>query len=402
MAERIYCILLWLYPAEHRQAYGGLMLQHARDLGRDARQHGGWQIIIFYLRLITDALHNAGFEQWEAIMIKNRFSPASWLTVLLAAIPGMLLVFTRVDITRLGQVLPQLVSIGYLAILVVGVTLIWYRQRRFPAWALLPAGLLLWNVVFLVGNLLNGLISDLGWLSPLWQDGMLGFAMLEIVLIVVLAVLLLRGQHLTASTWLVCGAIVLANLLLTILLFQDLPIPARLDPDIFLFLYNTAIGLLDGLLLVAAGLLAVRQHGTLTMLVLLGGYGYMFLDSDFISGFLLKEWAGYPAYAIGMTALFLVVPPIAMLRARTRMGRALAVFIPVGIFLIARIAVPSLVLPYYPHQIPWGEILFSVNVMLNFVLAWVLYSNIEKAIQGEEIVEVVSSPPQPLVSGNYQ
>jgi hypothetical protein len=401
MAERIYWILLRLYPVDHRQAFGQLMLQHARDLERDYRQRGGWQISIFYLRLVKDGILNAGFEQWEAIMANNRFTPASWLTVLLATIPGLMMVFNRVNITQLGQILPQLVAYSYLAILIIGVPLIWYRQRRFPAWGLLPAGLVFWNVLFLAGNLLTGLLSNLGWLSPQWADGLIGFALIEIVLTVVLAVLLLSGQRLSVSAWLACGAIVLANLLLTVLVFAELPIPVRLDPDILLFLYNTSIGLLDGLLLVAAGLLAVRQHGTLAMLVLIGGYGYMLLDSDFISGFRLNQWAGYPAYTMSMAALFMVVTPIALLRARTRLGRLLAVFIPIGMFQIARIAVPNLVLLDYPHLVPWGDIMLSLNVLLNFVLAWVLYSNIEKAIQGEEIVEVVSSPPQPLVSGDY-
>lgn len=402
MAEHIYCILLWLYPAEHRQAYGGLMLQHARDLERDAFQRRGWQLLFLYFRLIKDGILNAGREQWEVIMANNRFSPASWFTVLLAAIPGLLLVFSRVNIIQLAPILQSLVAYGYLAILIVGVPLFWYRQRRFPAWALLPAGLVIWEVVYLAGNLLTELLSDLGWLPPLWQDGMLGFAMLEIFLTVVLAVFLLRGQRLTTSVWLAMGAIFLVNLLETILYYFALPAPSWIVPGIFNYLSNASIGLLDGLLLVAAGLLAVRQHGLMAMLVVIGGFGYMCMDSDFISGFRLNQWAGYPIYSIGMTALYLVVTPIALLRARTRLGRLLAVFIPVGIYLSARIVVPLLVIPYYPHQVPWGDILFSVNVMLNFVLAWVLYSNIEKAAHGEEIVGAVSNPPQPVLSGNYQ
>jgi len=400
MAERIYCILLWLYPAEHRQAYGGLMLQHARDLERVAFQRRGWQLLFLYLRLINDGILNAGREQWEVIMANNRFSPASWFTVLLAAIPGLLMVFTRVDITRLGQILPMLVTYGYLAILVIGVIFVWYRQRRFPVWALLPAGLLFWTAVFMAGSFLAQLLGDLGWLPPMWQDAILGVGLLAIVLTIVLVALLLRGKRLPASVWLVVGTIFLVNLLLWILYFSDLMASTRYDPAILQFLYNAALGLLDGLMLVAVGLLAVRQHGVLAMLVVIGGYTYMCMDSDYFSGFRLNEWDGYTAYAISMVALYLVVTPIALLRARTRLGRALAVFIPVGIFLTARIAVPNLVLPG-PHLTPWGDIMLSVTVMLNFVLAWVLYSGLDKTAHEEETVRAISYPYQPSLSQNH-
>jgi hypothetical protein len=399
MAERIYRFLLLLFPADHRQAYGEPMLLHARDLGRDARRQGGWQIPWLYLRLVKDGVLNAWYERWEAIMGKNQYVPASWLTVLLAAIPGLFLVFERVDIMQLGQILPRLITFGYLAIVVIGVPLVWYRQRRFPVWALLPAGLLLWMAAFMVGDFLAWILGDLGWISPLWQDALFGLALLAIGLTVVFFALGLRGVRLTTPVWLVSGVIVSVNLLETILYFSSLPASARYDPALHQFLYNAAIGLLDGLMLVAVGTLAVRQHGVLAILVVIGGYGYMCMDSDFISGFRLNEWAGYTAYMISMVALYLVVTPIALLRARTPLGRLLAVFIPVGIFHIARIAVPALVRPG-PEITPWGDILLSVNVMLNFALAWVLYTNIDQVTHREAVVGVMSLPPQPSMSGN--
>jgi hypothetical protein len=301
-------------------------------------------------------------------MVNNRFTPGSWLTVLLAAFPGLLLVFSRVNLMQLGTILPRLVTFGYLAILVIGAPLIWYRRRRFPVWALVVAGFLLWEAVFLAGSLLAQFLSDLGWLPGMWQDGMLGYALVEVLMIVGLSVLLLRGQRLSTAVWLTIAFIVVVNLLA--FFYYKSIIPAWMVPVIVQFLSNSSIGLLDGLMLVAAGLLAVRQHGTLAMLVVIGGFGYMCLDSDFISGFRLNEWAWYTVYVVSMYGLYLVVTPVALLRARTRLGRLLAVFIPVGIFLIARIAVPDLVLPG-PHLMPWGDILLSINVMLIF-MAWVL------------------------------
>ena len=66
-AERIYRLLLWLYPAKHRQAYGSLMLQHARDLSRATRQRGRWHMAILCLRLMMDGIANAFVEHKEAI-----------------------------------------------------------------------------------------------------------------------------------------------------------------------------------------------------------------------------------------------------------------------------------------------------------------------------------------------
>jgi len=210
---------------------------------------------------------------------------------------------------------------------------------------------------------------------------------------------MLRGRRLSAKVWLVIGVIILVNLLALLDIFKR-PTVARLDTTMIQILYFAGSGLVEGLMLVAFGLLAVRQHGLLALLVVIGGYSYMLMDSDYISGFRLTEWAGYISYALSMIILYLVVTPVALLRARTRLGRALAVFVPVGIFHFARIAVPILVLPG-THQMPWGDILLSVNVMLSMFLAWFLYSDIYEAAHGEEMVSVVSYPPQSTLSGNH-
>ena len=52
LAEKLYRTLLRLYPREHRDAYAWLMMQHARDLRRDARERGRWQSVVMNLRLL--------------------------------------------------------------------------------------------------------------------------------------------------------------------------------------------------------------------------------------------------------------------------------------------------------------------------------------------------------------
>ena len=67
--------------------------------------------------------------------------------------------------------------------------------------------------------------------------------------------------------------------------------------------------------------------------------------------------------------------PAALLRAKTRQGRALAVFVPLVIFFTLHFIVPLLVIQE-PIRIPPGEVVGVINILLSFVLAWVVYSEV--------------------------
>jgi hypothetical protein len=75
---------------------------------------------------------------------------------------------------------------------------------------------------------------------------------------------------------------------------------------------------------------------------------------------------------VAVTILYLIVTPVALLRARTQVGRILAVIVPVTLFHAARVIIPSLVMQQ-PIQLQSGDIILSINVVLSFVLAAVLY-----------------------------
>lgn len=78
-AETLYRVLLRLYPREHRQAYGTLMLQHARDLERAAREHSRLHVAALYLRLAGDGLFNAAAEHVQALRAAdNSYDPVPW------------------------------------------------------------------------------------------------------------------------------------------------------------------------------------------------------------------------------------------------------------------------------------------------------------------------------------
>ena len=67
-AERLYHILLFVYPAEHRRAYGSLMAQLFRDLGRDAyREHGLTGLMRLWSRVLVDTAVSATVEHLHAL-----------------------------------------------------------------------------------------------------------------------------------------------------------------------------------------------------------------------------------------------------------------------------------------------------------------------------------------------
>jgi hypothetical protein len=142
---------------------------------------------------------------------------------------------------------------------------------------------------------------------------------------------------------------------------------------------------------VAVGLLAVRQHGVLALLVVVGGYSYWFTDSDYLAGYLLHQWAGLMPYLAIMPILFLVVLPVGLLRARTRLGRAYAVFVPATAFCLARLIVPKLVLGQLYTILP-GDVVLSLNILLSLVVAWVLYNHISENLPEAQPASLEASP----------
>ncbi len=361
-AERLYSLLVRLYPPEHRREYEVLMLQQARDLGREAGQHGRWQVFRLCLRLLKDGLSNAAIEQMEAIMmVKSGIQPAPWWSVLLAVIPGGLMILSRIGSTPLD--LPLMVlGYLYLGLLLIGLPVIWWRRKLVPAWGLLPVGLIAWWLVYLAGTLLTSANALLG----IWMG------LLQALLALVLFALLLRGRRLPALFWLVAGIILVFNLLMAVPYSRELYGGGQLLRGILTYFAGAWIGPLEGLMLVGIGLLAVRQHGELALLVVAGGYAYMLMDSDYLFASADRTWSGLLLYFIGLILIYMVVMPGAALRARTSRGRALAVFLPVALFHAARIIVPSLVLEG-TTGFPRGEIVLSANVLLSLLLGWTLY-----------------------------
>jgi hypothetical protein len=330
----------------------------------------------------------------EAIMTaNNRIKPAPWLIVLLASLPGLLAVLSRWNTELLRPLLPILGYL-YLGLLLLVLPIMWWQRRRFPVWALLPAGALMWFLTYKVGTELAWQVNSLHIIDLNWTARETGVALLSIVLIAVIIVALLRGQRLPGSVWLVIGVMLFGNAIMATLYSLTVDGGDRLFFGLSQYFTTSGLGPLEGLMLVAVGLLAARQHGVLAILVVVGGYSYMFTDTDYLFGYPFREWTGLSAYFVTITILYLVVVPVALLRARTRLGRAVAVFVPVVAFHVVRLTVPLLVIQQ-PIQLHPGNVIATINVILSLILAWVLYSYIGDARREIQVEDSLEATPLP-------
>lgn len=394
LAEHAYRVLLGLYPKKHRQVYEESMLQHARDLSRAAQQRGRWCVATLCLRLFIDGVINAGIEHLEAIMtVNNRIKPAPWLIVLLASLPGLLVVLSSWNAELLGPLLPILGYL-YLGLLFLVLPIIWWQRRRFPVWALLPAGALMWLLTYKAGTELSAQVNSFHILDLNWIGMETGIALLSIVLIAGISGGLLRSKRLPGSVWLVIGVMVFINIGLATLYSFNVNGSGGLFPGISQYFTTSGLGPLEGLMLVAFGLLAARQHGVLAILVVVGGYSYMVTDYDYLFGYPFRDWMGLSVYFVTMTILYMVVIPVALLRAKTRLGRALAVFLPIVAFHVARLTVPLLVIQQTIKLRP-GDVIATINIMLSLILAWVLYSYIADARHEIQVEDSLEATPLP-------
>jgi hypothetical protein len=395
LAERIYRVVLWLYPSKHRQAYEEPMLQHARDMGHAARRRGPWHVAVLCLRLLKDGVVNGAIERLEVIgMADNRYTPTPWLSVILAAFPGLLIAVSRRHTAQL-EPLQSVVGFLYLGLLVIAPPIIWWKRRRIPAWALLPAGIVVWSLTYMAGSGLWRLVDSLR-IPGLQQTGSwMWIPLVNLLLAAALFVVLLRGRRVPGPAWLVAGIMVFGNVLVAVLYSLAEFGGTELYSGVVWYLIMAGCGPTEGLMLVAVGLLAARQHGVLAILIVIGGYSFMCLDTDHLIGYRhFLEWAGLPAYLVAVTVSFLVVGPVTLLRARTRLGRALAVFAPVVVFHVARLMVPLLVIEQVVKLRP-GDVIMSINAVLSLALAWALYSPMGDTLRGAQPSGRLDPSPSP-------
>lgn len=371
IAERILQILVYLYPKEHRRAYGELIVQHARDLEREAQEQGSWQLVALYARLIMDGIMNAGIEHMEAIgMTSKRSKPIPWSSVALVLIPGLLIVLSRRYATVLG---PGLSVIGclYLALLLVGIPIVIWKRRQFPVWALVPAGAFLWFATYMAGAGLAQLINPFSRSGYEW----IGMVLLQSVIAILFMIALLRSHRLPRAIWPLIGIMALLNLPNAVIYSMSGYGGAQPFPGLARFILIWMAGPVEVMMFVSAGVLAARRQGMLAVLFVLGGSSYMLMDSDYLYAYTMRAWAGLTAYILMLTALYILAAPLAFLRAKTGLQRALALLVPVILFHAARLIVPVLVTQRTLMEVLPGDLIFSINGVLSILIALILYAS---------------------------
>lgn len=316
-------------------------------------------------------------------MTNRKFEPVAWPAVLVAVLSGLSLTISRFNIEVLRPFMPATILVFVIPALAIPI--LWWRKREIPIWGLLPGGALAWLLVYYLGMgiaaTLPGRMQSYGWII---------MTCLQLALAAVMFTVLLRGRQLSRSVWISVGLAALVYTVALVLLAPIYPEKPRFLDNPAYFLAVLA-GPAEGLFLVALGLLAARRHGVLAVLVILGGYVYMFTDSDYLFGYSLRDWAGLQLYLAVMTFLFLVVAPVGLMRARTAAGRAAGLFVPAILVLVARLVLPAMVVNLPMNR--GGDVLISVTVLVSLALGWVLYGDM-----GDAPREVPANGPDPMLS----
>jgi len=125
-AERIYALLLRLYPLGHRRDYDALMMQTFRDQVRDALANFGSLGIGFWLEVLADVVHSAWSERrstWEGGLRVNwiwkHFGVVAGLLLGGLAIVGIVLSNVVFPSTESDSEYTALYLVGYAAIFLV-------------------------------------------------------------------------------------------------------------------------------------------------------------------------------------------------------------------------------------------------------------------------------------------
>jgi hypothetical protein len=256
-------------------------------------------------------------------------------------------------------------------------------------WGLLFAGMLTWFLTYSAGNAL----TQQSWMPSVfgYESGMV---ILNITLAIILLVVSLRGWRVPKAVWAMISIMVLGNIVAAII-YGIVSSGGLLHYDGFQRLIIAALsGPTEGLMLVAVGALVAHRYGVLAILFVIGGYFYMFMDSDYLFGYPMRDWSGLSLYLFSASFLFLVMMPVALLRTRTRLGQATALFVPAILFVVARQVVPLLVMEQAVRMRP-GDVQISINVLLSLILAWILYSAMGESAEVDRLSGMQEGEAQP-------
>ncbi|HPV08049.1 MAG TPA: hypothetical protein PLD57_13320 [Aggregatilineales bacterium] len=163
LAERLYRLLLHLYPLDYRREYGDLMLTHFRDLLRDAqRSERAFAEEKLILHILLDTLHSAAREHLDAHQVGlaadlRQAKPLPLLTRLLALAPAFLYVLFY-SLNEVGVTVPPALIIAAACGVLLVTLWAWIKSLRrgssiIPGWLMYSAGSLTIVLVFALSRL---------------------------------------------------------------------------------------------------------------------------------------------------------------------------------------------------------------------------------------------------------
>lgn len=393
LSDRLYRVLLILYPASYRQEYGPLMAQAFRDLARCAcTREGRLGLVVLWLWTLVDLAKTAPGEHWEAIkeqfaMSKDAVSPLPWGQGLLAVLPvfffGAWMVSGDPRFTVGGLALSALVcAIGILI------------ERRIPTWSLLMLGILAQMAIMWVLGLPGERFPELWGLDTL--PGILVLTLPVWTLILFFLVYHRRRYGIPRLAWVLLGLIVLKDLVLS-----ATAIGSHSPPGFSAFVPGFIVYTLGQLALtgyellpVALGLPLARRRGLAVLLFVVGANFYFFhVIGDPTYGLWIRLDDPYQListfFEIFFPLFFGIIAPLWSLRARSTRWRVWGLLLPIYVALaVGAILRGALRVHASPATWAW-DTLHHVGMALGLALAVVLYRQF-----GPE--EAVPAQPEPV------
>jgi hypothetical protein len=392
-SERAYALFVRAYPKSYQRQYRGLMEQLFADQCREAHKQGGFSIFALWLRTLLDLLISIPHEHIDALRqrwnnpLNYTNNPLPWSDVILALFPGLFLTLIQAgQLTLSSPLLDKPASLYFLyigAFLTLAALAAFILSGHFPAWGLLPMGLLAGSLNQVMrfqinsglrqltmyfneaGNIQAVLLINENWL----------YIVPGIYLILCLVILFagrVRLQWRKASYW-VLGAYIL------LLLTQSfLPLLIKYMPEgiydqympqyIIQLLLSNLDSIGSAFLAILIGGLFAKRYGGLAILVV-GGY---FASSEVFSMLLPYAITNVAAnleeqvmvYSVLWRLLFIVIAPLLAMRGRSIGWRSSMILITAGLVLAFRLWLTLQIyyLPYQPDVLPIIVILNSITM----------------------------------------
>lgn len=401
LSDATYHLLLILYPAVHRRAYGPLMAQAFHDLARDARRQAGlWGLLVLWLHTLPDVAVSAGVEHWDALTgngspkgaQRRSSSPKPWCQVGLAVLPGLFLVGLRGGLFRAlwgAGVAHTLTHLGVALLSLVLVFASLAYSRRLPAWTFPALG----TLVYALPSAAVELLIPPGRSTPAPFLNLLA-AVFPFLLTAIALLFVVHGRQtlgVPRTTWRFVGCVALLLVVSEILvaLLPDRsahPLQAALSTGPVALWWTASL-----LLPVVLGLLPARRTGLLAGLVVLAGEFWL-VDELFDPSYALGMWTASQLTVTSVNLLpalfFLVLAPLWMLRARSTRMRLAGLLVPAFLGLVVGEALSGSVRPYYA-DIWLTRAVGVVHFLAALVLAALIYHQAGRA--GED-AEPISQP----------